>query len=214
MKTIIRLFGKSLLIASFLLSVQAGKVYSQSGWIKTSRYEYGARLSQLINGSGHGMLTDFELLFKKGYGEVSAGVFTQSKFKKLSGFSFQYKYQITQNKFNNLYAHSTFMYHYQNCLNDNLNKLSHPQDYTNCCEFEKFNTLVGQLGIGIEGALTKRLYLDLKIGIGGYFSCIQGEDNRNKNIVGRDDNGFSFMSGLGLSYKIKAKDKKSKFGKY
>ncbi len=194
---------------------QIENISSQNGgWIRPSKFKYGLQINQLLNGSGHGMLTDVDLIFKLGKSEVATGLFFQSKYQKISGISLQYKYFITNGMYTNLYTHYSFMFHYQNCLNDNLNKLFHPQDFGTCCEFEKFNTMTHNIGIGLETMTFNNLYIDLKIGVGGYFSSVEGNDNRNKNVFSREDNGFSVMGSVGILYRISTKDKKRRFGHY
>jgi hypothetical protein len=215
MKTIGVILSKSLIIMAFLQIMQINTVYSQnSGWIKKSEFTMGMQINQVIDGSGHGMVTDADLLLKNGQFEISLGAFTQSKFDKIGGASFQFKFIFTTHDFTNLYVHYSFMYHYQNCLNNLLNEEFHPGENSTLCEYEKYNTMNHQIGLGLEAMTLKNLYVDIRIGIGGYFSQIVGEDNRNTNIVGRDDNGFSAMASLGLKYRFSQKFKKQRFGRF
>jgi len=215
MKTIIAILSKSLIIMAFLQIMQINTVYSQkSGWIKKSEFTIGMQINQVIDGSGHGMVTDADLLLKNGQFEIALGAFTQSKFDKIGGASFQFKFIFTTHDFTNLYVHYSFMYHYQNCLNNLLNEEFHPGENSTLSEYEKYNTTNHQIGIGLETMTLKNLYVDIRIGIGGYFSEIVGEDNRNTNIVGREDNGFSVMASLGLKYRFSQKFKKQRFGRF
>jgi hypothetical protein len=215
MKTTISILVKSLIIMIFFEIMQLNKVYSQNNsWIKKSDFTFGMQINQVVDGSGHGMLTDADLILKKGPFEIGLGAFTQSKFDKIGGTSFQFKFNFTTHDFTNLYVHYSFIYHYRNCLNNHLNEEYHPGENGTSCEYEKYNTLNHQIGIGIETMIIKNLYVDVKIGIGGYFSQVVGEDNRNTNIVGREDNGFSTMASLGLKYRFSQKFKKQKFGKF
>jgi hypothetical protein len=215
MKTTKSLFTKNLMVLVLFTVIYSDIAISQNqGWIKKSKLEYGIQINQLLDGSGHGMITDLDLLFKSGNSQVSFGLFTQSKFEKISGASFQFKYYLTDYKYSNLYSHYSLMYHKQNYLTNNLNQIYHPQDYNPNVEYEKFNTISNNIGLGIESSLLKRLYLDFKVGIGGYISFVCGEDERNQNVIAREDKGFSLMASVGISYKIKGKDKKRRFGRF
>jgi hypothetical protein len=215
MKTINSLLGKSLIMLTLLHFTYLENVISQKGgWIKVSNFSFGVQINEVLNGSGHGMVSDIDLIFKKGKSEIATGVFAQNNFEKISGLSFQYKYFIIPNNYAHFYTHYTFMYHYQNCLNNNWNQQFHPQDFKTCCEFEKFNTISNQIGIGLETMTLKNLFLDSKIGIGGYMSKVVGADNRNKDVLGRDDNEVSLLVSIGLLYRFTTKDKKRKFGNY
>jgi hypothetical protein len=179
------------------------------------KLNFGIQLNQVLNGSGHGMLTDVDLIVRAGQGQFAIGTFMQDKPFKFAGLSFQYKYFITSNKFINIYTHYSFMFHYQNCLNDRLNKAFHPQEYSNFCEYEKYNTLTNHIGFGIESMALDNFYVDAKIGIGGYFSSVIGADNRNKSTICREDAGFSFMVSIGVLYRISiSKHEKHRAGGY
>ncbi len=215
MKTLLLTCTKSLILASILLVIIQEQAISQNrGWIKTSRIKYGMQINQIFNGSGHGLLTDVDFFLKFGHNEIAAGVFTQINFDKISGASLQYKYFVTHDDYINLYAHCTLMYHYKNCLTDNLNQIFHPQDYSGGCEYEKYNTLVNHVGIGVETKLLHHVLLDANIGIGYNSSRVVGVDMRNKNIAIRDDAGFAASASLGIVYQICVKNKKMRFGNY
>ena len=213
MKTIVRIFGKSLIIVTFFYLQQTEQVFSQINCWTKKPISYGIQIEEVLNGSGHGLLTNVDLILKIGKSEIGAGLFAQSMDKKLSGLSFQFKYFITSDLYTNFYTHFTSMFHYQNCLNDNLNEQFHPQDYSNCCQYEKFNTFNNTVGIGLETMTLKNLYIDARIGVGGYSSTVCGEDTRNGNVIGREDIGVAIMASIGILYRISTTDKKRKLGK-
>jgi len=195
---------KSLCLLSLLILSHIENANSQHRkWIKTYMTQFGLQINETMNGTGHGLQTGLDLSYKYGSSEFIAGIFAQSSFDRISGASLKYKYFIVSEKYFSLYCHNTLMYHHHNSLTDNLNEAYHPNDYNSSVEYEKFNTIADHLGIGSEMMLVKNLYLDLKIGLGGYLSSVVGQDNRDKNVIVRDDKELTFMAGVGLIFRLR-----------
>jgi hypothetical protein len=205
MKAINFIIRKGIVFLVIQFIMQSNDVLSQKPYYQRLDFNYGVQVNEVLNGCGHGLLTELDFIIGNDIHEFAIGGFTQDKSINISGLSFQYKIFIVSSEGANLFLHYSFMYHYKNQLSNTLNEAIYPE--VNYKEFEEFNTISNSIGIGVESLLKGNFYFNAKIALGGYISKVVGEDNRNLNIIGRDDNGFSAMGSIGFSYKINTKDK-------
>jgi hypothetical protein len=205
MKAINFILRKGIVFLVIQFIMQSNDVLSQKPYYQRLDFNYGVQVNEVLNGCGHGLLTELDLIIGNDIHEFAIGSFTQDKSINISGFSFQYKIFIVPSEGATLFLYYSFMYHYKNQLSNTLNEAIHPQ--TDFLEFEEYNTISNSVGIGVESSIKGNFYINAKIGLGGYLSKVVGEDNRNLNIVSREDSGFSVMGSLGFSYKINSKDK-------
>lgn len=173
--------------------------------------EIGGAINLTNTSSGLGLLAEANLFVKVEHSEFKLGVVFQNEYKKISGFSWQYRYYLLDNENVNLYLHYYGMANRNINLRSEINYIFHRFNYSEVEEFEKFNTQEHYAGFGIQVKTVKNLFVDAKIGIGGYMSQVLGEDLRDKNSTSHFDNDFGVLLSVGLRYKIEIKTKKKRW---
>ena len=200
-------------IVGIMLIVQFISMYTS--WSQTckapKKVEIGANLNITNTSSGLGTLSETNLLFKFERSEFKAGVVFQNEYQKISGFSLQYRYYLIDNDNINLYLHYFYMNNKDVNLRSEINYIFHRFNYSEVIEFERFDTQEHYLGFGLQVKIAKNLFVDGKIGIGGYFSQVLGEDTRDKNTTYHFDNDFAALLSIGLQYRFEIKNKKQRW---
>ncbi len=172
---------------------------------------YGIASNFTNTSSGLGLLTETNLFYKCGRSEYKAGFIWQNQYQKISGFSLQYRYYLADNDYFNLFLYMNTMRNYNVNLRREINQVLHRFNYTEIAEFERFNTQEHYVGFGIQVRLVRNLFVDSKIGFGGYTSQILNEDFRDKNTSYHADNDFALQLSIGLHYKVDIRRKSKRW---
>ncbi|MCF6242630.1 MAG: hypothetical protein L3J74_14950 [Bacteroidales bacterium] len=170
---------------------------------------YGIASNFTNTSSGLGLLTETNLFYKCGKSEFKAGFVWQNQYQKISGLNLQYRYYLADNDYFNVFLYMNTMRNYNVNLRKEINAVVHRYNYSEIPELERFNTQEHYVGFGIQVRLVQNLFIDSKIGFGGYTSQILNEDYRNKNTTYHSDNDFALQLSVGLHYKVDIR-KKSK----
>ncbi len=172
---------------------------------------YGIASNLTNTSSGLGLLTETNVFYKCGRSEFKAGFVWQNQYQKISGFDLQYRYYLADNDYFNLFLYMNTMRNYNVNLRKEINTVLHRYNYSEIPEFERFNTQEHYVGFGIQIRLVQNLFLDSKIGFGGYTSQILNEDYRDKNTSYFSDNDFALQLSVGLHYKVDIRRKSKRW---
>ena len=170
--------------------------------------EIGISINTLVSSSGHGILSDLNLVFKCENSEFAVGALIQDEYLSLSGANIKYRYYMVNDDLIKFYLHYTFNYHINSVLSSRLNETFHTEEYLKTEQIERFQTFENYLGFGFQTKISKKLFFDANIGVGGYFSTVKGEDFRCTSSLCREDEAFSVMASIGIQYRLQIKHKK------
>jgi len=200
-------------ITAIITLIQLFTIFNawSQGCMKTKIYETGITINTMNTSSGLGFLIENSVFLKCNRNELSGGIVYQKGYNKISSYIVQYKHYVIDNNRINLH----FYYSYMNSKNANLrselNYIFHKFEFEEVKEFEKFDIREHFAGFGIQVQLLNNLFLDSKIGFGGYFSDVINEDTRNKNIIYHEDNAFGLQLSAGLRYKLRVNNQKTRW---